>query len=452
MFNAQHPSEFIVEEIMPDGTVLELGKRYGPAQASLKVDTGRLDKEEGTDSTSGPAKAEEKDLAESVVQMGKPEDQGLERDYFTHFVLQKTDWNTMQALDALAFQMHVKPGRFNFAGTKDKRAITVQRCSAFAMAPSRILPAKIKDIVILGAWKAKDKVKLGQLAGNRFTITLTEANCGKSVTAEQMQKRAEQIGFKIKNYFGRQRFGSLRQNTAIVGGLMLSGDFEGAAWEYIAGEGPEPENFAQARAKLRTEKDFAAAIQYFPGPLKYEKAIISHLAVQPTDFVGALRALPPNLQLMLVHAYQSQLFNEFIAENDGDYACPTDELGFPDEKDAVLIGGLETGAKPDVGAASNVNDAATSTKWPCAHIIGYDTFMTERETAFLDKKGLKPAFFNVKSMPNLSVKGTLRPTQVPLKDFSAEDKVLEDGTKAAVVRFSLPAGSYATVALDQLLD
>ncbi len=413
-FTASNPSEFIVEEILPDGTVLELGKTYGP----------------GKD-----------------VELGKPEDQALERDYFTHFVLQKTDWNTMQALDALAWQMHVKPGRFNFAGTKDKRAVTVQRCSAFAMAPSRILPAKIKDLVILGAWKAKDKVKLGHLAGNRFTITLTEANCGQHVTAAELNARADALGFKIKNYFGRQRFGSLRQNTAKVGEKMLAGDFEAAVWEYVAGEGPEPEDFAAARTKLRQEKDFGAAVGYYPGPLKYEKSLLRHLAEHPTDFVGALRKLPPNLQLMLVHAYQSQLFNEYVQANEGDFSAPADELGFPDVEKAVLAAEWK-----DICVAQAAPESGELPQsWPAAHIIGYDTALTESEAKFLESKNVKTELFKVKSMPNLSVKGTLRPTQVPLKGFSAEDTTREDGTQAARVRFSLPSGSYATVALDQLL-
>ncbi len=415
MFSAQNPSEFIVEEILPDGTVLEVGKSYGP----------------GKD-----------------VELGKPEDQALERDYFTHFVLQKTDWNTMQALDALAFQMHVKPGRFNFAGTKDKRAVTVQRCSAFAMTPERILPAKIKDLVILGAWKATDKVKLGHLAGNRFTITLTEANCGQQVTAAKLKERAETLDFRIKNFFGRQRFGSLRGNTAKVGEKMLAGDFEAAVWEYVAGEGPEPENFAQARAQLRQEKDFAAAVGYFPGPLKYEKTLLRHLTDHPSDFVGALRKLPSNLQLMLVHAYQSQLFNEYIEANPGDFSASADELGFPDVEKAALAAEWKDICVAQ--AAPKTGELPQS--WPCAHIIGYDTALTESESKFLEAKNVKTELFKVKSMPNLSVKGTLRPTQVPLKDFAAEDKTLEDGSQAAVVRFSLPSGSYATVALDQLLS
>ncbi|MBI4361387.1 tRNA pseudouridine(13) synthase TruD [Candidatus Micrarchaeota archaeon] len=386
MFRAQNPSEFIVEEILSDGTVLEIDK---------------------------------------PIDLGKPEDQGLERDYFTHFVLQKTDWNTMQALGSLAHRLNVKPGRLNFAGTKDKKAVTVQRCSAFAVEPQRILSANVKDVVVLGAWKAKEKMRLGDLGGNRFTITLTKENTGATVDAERVQENVEASKYTMKNLFGAQRFGSLRQNTATVGKHVVAGNLESAAWEYLAGEGPEPENFASVRKKLREEKDFAAAQTYFPHPLRYEKQMLAHLAVTSTDFGGSLRRLPRNLQLMFVHAFQAELFNEYVAENEGDYSCPSNPLGFPDVQKAVPGSELE---------------------WPCAHVIGYDVELSESEGAFLEEKGVDASAFKLKSMPELSAKGVLRPTRVPLKDFQIVSE------EPLVVRFSLPSGSYATTALDVLLQ
>ncbi|MDP2717764.1 MAG: tRNA pseudouridine(13) synthase TruD [Candidatus Micrarchaeota archaeon] len=394
MFRASAPSEFIVEEILPDGTV-------------LKVDT--------------PADG---------AGLADPSDQSLERDYFCHFVMQKTDWNTMQALSAIAFRMGVNPGRFNFAGTKDKKAVTVQRCSAFAMEPSRILPMNVKDVKILGAWKAREKVKLGDLAGNRFTIALTKENCGVDVDADALRAKVDACDGIIRNDFGAQRFGSLRQNTATVGEHMLAGDFQKAVMEYVAGEGPEPENFAAARKRLLDEGDFTAACQYFPHVLRYEKGMIAHLAQKPHDFVGAMRRLPRNLQLMFVHAFQAKLFNEYIGENEGDFVCPQDEAGFPNPERAVL---------------GNVGQEYRGRRWPCAHIIGYDTELTESEEKFLEEKGVQKESFKIKAMPQLSAKGTFRPTRVPLKGFEVMAR------KPVVVRFSLPSGSYATAALDQLL-
>ncbi len=395
MFRALKPEEFIVEEILQDGTVLEMD--------------GSFD-------------------------FGKPEDQTLERDYFTHFVMQKTDWNTLEALGALARKMHIKPGRFNAAGNKDKKAITVQRCSAFAIAPERLKPMQLKDVKILGIWKAREKVKLGDLAGNRFTIALTEQNCGRLPEGEKLVERANELNHQITNIFGPQRFGSQRQNTARIGEWMLKGEYEKAVWECVAGGGDESRHIAEAREKLRNERDFAASLAYFPEHLRSERRLLEHLASQPTDFIGALRCLPRTLALLYVHAYQSELFNEYAVKEEGDFVCDSNSLGFPDLSTTRL-------KKQD-----DEKEMRRGKAFPVAHIIGYETELTESEAAFLKEKAVSPEIFKLKSMPELSSKGTFRPTKVPLKGF----EIFED--KPVKVRFALPSGAYATVALDQLLE
>ena len=111
------PSEFIVEEISPDGTLLEVGKQ---------------------------------------LDLGKPGDQGIEKDFFSHFILEKINWNTSQALKEIAKQLRITSKRFNFAGTKDRSAHTTQLVSAFAVKPEDLLKVKLKDLKINGAWKARE--------------------------------------------------------------------------------------------------------------------------------------------------------------------------------------------------------------------------------------------------------------------------------------------------------
>lgn len=394
MFVPTKPEEFIVEEILPDGTQLEVGKQ---------------------------------------LVLGKPEDQALERDYFTHFILQKKDWNTLEALSALAYNVHAKPSRFNNAGNKDKKAITVQRCSGFAISPERLKGTKVKDVKLLGMWKAKDKVRLGDLAGNRFTITLTEKNCGKSFGSEEIVGRAREINYQIGNFFGRQRFGSQRGNTARIGENMLKGEYEQAVWEFLATGGEESGKITEARMKLREGKNFADALQYFPKNMRYERTVLAHLATTPSDFIGAFRKLSRHLVLLFIHAYQSELFNEFISKAEGDFVCDSDAAGFPD------LG--TTRARKE----SDEKEITRGKAFPVANIIGYQSGLSENEERFLESKGITKDFFKLKSMPELSSKGAFRPTRVPLNGF----EVLE--TNPLKIRFSLPSGSYATVAMDQLL-
>ena len=131
------PENFIVEEITNDGTILTLSSEHGAVNKTLD---SRLETKEN--------------------EAGK----------FVHFILQKRNWSTSDAINAIAKCSHVSASRFNFAGTKDKVSISTQLASCFGLEKEKIESLNIKDIKINGAWYANDKVRLGDLLGNRFTI------------------------------------------------------------------------------------------------------------------------------------------------------------------------------------------------------------------------------------------------------------------------------------------
>ncbi|MFH0835807.1 MAG: tRNA pseudouridine(13) synthase TruD [Candidatus Micrarchaeota archaeon] len=367
------PEEFLVEEVISGGTILELDKQFD---------------------------------------LGTPEHQQLENNYFTHFVLQKNNWNSMQAVNAIAHRLHAKPSRFNFAGTKDKNAITTQLCSAFCIEPARLLSIHVKDVSINGAWKSSAKVKLGDLQGNRFTITLTKENTGlvELPSTETIKIQAESHNLLFPNFFGTQRFGSMRENTHLVGEFLLKGDFHGAVLNYLAytDDNERDEESKAARKRLATELNFTEALNYYPRHLRFERDLLYHLAANPNDFVGALQKFPRNLQLMFVHAFQSYLFNLALQER-----VKQDAEWSEDEE---------------------------------ANLVGLDSQVTDAEAALLAEKGLTQESFKFTSMPWLSSRGSKRKLFVKAKDFA----VLNE--EPPVLRFALDSGCYATVFLDYLLS
>ncbi|MEM4255239.1 MAG: tRNA pseudouridine(13) synthase TruD [Candidatus Norongarragalinales archaeon] len=364
------PEEFVVEEIAADGSIFEVDK---PVQKQSEL---------------------------------------LQKNFFTRFVLQKKAWNTEQALHSLASFLHAKPSRFNYAGTKDRNAITTQLCSAFAIPPDRIMQAngRIKDLRINGAWVSSKKVRLGDLQGNRFTITLNEENCGVKPDAAIILAKAQSHGFVFPNFFGLQRFGSLRKNTAEVGGFLLKGDFQGAVLNYLSfSEGEKDAESVAARKTLAEEKNFADALAHFPKHLKYEHMMLEHLAKSPNDFVGALGRMPRHFVLMFIHAFQSRLFNEMLEER-------VREGGWNLQEKGLLVGG--------------------------------DSVLGEREKALLEREGLSQDSFKIKQMPFLSSKGGERNFFAEMTDF----KIIESNGGDVKLRFSLESGCYATVALSFLLS
>ena len=77
------------------------------------------------------------------------------------------------------------------------------------------------------------------------------------------------------------------------------------------------------------------------------------------------------------------------------------------------------------------------------NLIGYETELTENEQVLLEKFEIRKEDFNIKSIPEISSKGTKRRWLAELKDFSFVGNTF---------RFELPSGSYATVAMREFLE
>ena len=100
---------------------------------------------------------------------------------------------------------------------------------------------------------------------------------------------------------------------------------------------------------MQRDRDFAAALRDFPWKLTFERMVIGYLARNPGDYAGAISVLPPNLQMMFVHAYQSYLFNLILSETDAPghtaerarssatWCCRRTRTGIPDHDKQVPV-------------------------------------------------------------------------------------------------------------------
>jgi tRNA pseudouridine13 synthase len=151
---------------------------------------------------------------------------------------------------------------------------------------------------------------------------------------------------------------------------------------------------------------------------------------------------------MFVHAFQSALFNQtleervkkkklFSAQADDEY-CGKNAFDFPD------VDVLKKVEKKQVEKVSG--ELASGSAFLVGKVFGSDSELTAAEKKMLKKAGLTQDSFKFKTMPWLSSRGNKRALAVPLKNF----QVL--GENPAVIRFELPAGSYATVAVKHLLE
>ena len=65
---------------------------------------------------------------------------------YSYYLMEKINWNTMDAVKAIASRLKIKKDRINVAGIKDKEAVTKQYVSIFNVNRNNVERLKIRDI------------------------------------------------------------------------------------------------------------------------------------------------------------------------------------------------------------------------------------------------------------------------------------------------------------------
>ncbi|MFO7872843.1 MAG: tRNA pseudouridine(13) synthase TruD [Candidatus Undinarchaeales archaeon] len=322
----------------------------------------------------------------------------------TRFTLVKRDWNQSKILQKISRRCGVSRKRFSYAGTKDKYALTAQRISAWKVGPGTLSKISFKDCKIGDFSFAKDRLELGDLWGNRFTITLSGPKNPEN--AEKTIKKLKKAG-GIPNFFGRQRFG-IRLNNHLVGKEMFRENLGKAVRIFLTGTiESEGEEGRKARQKLEKNwPDFKQALKDFPNYMRFERAVLDRLNRYPKDYVGAFKQLPKFLYKIFTHSYQSYIFNLILSEKI--------------EKNESLDGE--------------------------GNLVGYDSDLTERELELLEKDGLQQTDLRINSFPEASVKGSRRPYLAKVKNLKSKKE-----NSDIILNFDLEKGAYATVLLREII-
>ncbi|MBS3140296.1 tRNA pseudouridine(13) synthase TruD [Candidatus Woesearchaeota archaeon] len=323
-----------------------------------------------------------------VREINSPKFKGQGR--YLYYRLIKKNYNTSDIIRKLAKTLHLKEKQIGFAGNKDKQALTEQAISFKEVNKNRIEKLNFNNIKLEFLGCGDEPITLGSHLGNYFEIVIRNLE----------KEKINNINC-LENYFDEQRFSG--KNCEI--------------------------------GRLLVKKEFKTAVL-----LINNLECKNYLKLKPSDTVGALKKLSTRLLKLYVNAYQSYLWNEtvkryfeqnYVITNKINYSLG--EFVFTDEND------------PDL-------------KIP---LLGFgldslkDTKLKKIIEKIMETEKLTSNDFIIKPIPEISAEGELRTVFVEVKDLvinNSEKDDLNSGKKKVKVSFSLPKGSYATMAVRKMVD
>lgn len=363
-------------------------------------------------------------------------------------------WDTYGFVHRLASDLGISRERIRWAGTKDKDAITTQLLSLQGIEPDSLPTIDRAELDPIGRFGRG--LTFGDLVGNRFELVVSDPE--RPAAHKVITSDLESFGggtLAIPNYFGHQRFGSLRPITHEVGLRILDRDWEGAVMTYLAATSArEPADTRRVREYIADTRNWEGTLDRLPGKLHHERRLVERLATGSTaDYRDALGAFPRSLRRLFIHAAQSYIFNRIISERferglSPIEAVPGDAVCFTTETENL-------GRVPDLDRQQRVTrrrqdvvnrHLAAGRAVLTAPLVGTDTELGDGE-------------------PGAIAATVLEDVGVERADFALPDPYTSSGAvRAVVVRpdieietdpfqfvFGLPSGSYATVVMREYL-
>jgi tRNA pseudouridine13 synthase len=356
--------------------------------------------------------------------------------------IEKIGLTTFDAIDRIAQALNISPRDIGYAGLKDAAAITRQIFSIPGVTESQVMDLHLPQMSIKWAARHGNKLRPGHLRGNRFAIKIRQVNPTDVVKLTPLVKRLKERG--MPNYFGEQRFGR-RGNNHLLGAALLRGDDKEVLRLLLGAPDNSLDNPKQRAAREAFERnEFEPAMKLWPRSSGAERRILARF-IKTRSPSAAVRAVDQRIRRLWISALQSELFNQVVARR-------------IDSLDKLVPGDLAE--KHLNGAVFRVVDAAAEQPRcdafeisPTGPLIGYRMTLPEleplgiEEAVFADR-GIRPADFRVAG--RLKVKGARRALRVKPEDVELAAGVDEHGPHITAA-FSLPAGSFATSFLRELM-
>lgn len=358
--------------------------------------------------------------------------------------IQKTGLSTFEAINRISRALNVSPKGIGYAGMKDAQAVTRQVLSIHGTTPEAVQTMTIDGITVQWVDRHLNKIRLGHLKANRFVIKIREVTPTDVVKLTPVLQRLVDRG--MPNYFGEQRFGR-RHDNHLLGAALIRMDPAGLLAQLLGKPMPGIDDSMTAGArKAFDQNDLRRAMKLWPRKSGMERRVLARL-IKTGKPGAAAKAIDQRLRRLWVSAVQSEMFNRVVAQRviNGwlDRVLPGD-FAYKHENGA---GFLVEDPQKEQPRCDAFEISATGP------LVGYRMTLPQGEPlkleeAVLAQAHLTPADF--KKEGGERVKGTRRPVRVKPEETDLQGGVDEHGPFVQV-SFTLPAGSFATVLLRELI-
>ncbi|KPA81694.1 hypothetical protein ABB37_03999 [Leptomonas pyrrhocoris] len=254
---------------------------------------------------------------------------------YHHFTLYKENTDSNQALRMIAAHLKLSSRQVQFCGTKDKRAVTLQRVAIRETTVERLKSINARTfglhnvIKVCGFTQEDHGLRLGDAKGNHFRIALRvfpnhdadasgcaayeSAEPSAALTADYLQEVENVVQrYGVVNYFGPQRFGTTDVLTSDVGIQFLRGNLLEGLRLLLASKATIVPEMAKV-VELFQAGNYTEALQRAPYYCYQERDVLKHLSANPNDYLGALRSMARTMAMMYFHAVQSLVWNRMAS-------------------------------------------------------------------------------------------------------------------------------------------
>ncbi len=379
---------------------------------------------------------------------------------YSLFRFEKRGWGTFDIISSLSTRFNLPTNEINIAGIKDRHAVTTSYLTIKKRFASRIINALDEDKSLIPnaifeyIGNIDKPIRSDDISYNNFSLTIRSIDNKEIPLILDRFEIVKNQG--VPNYFDDQRFGSARHGLGFVAKSLILGDYESATRLLFSTSKYDNKKAKEAKLSVlnyifndKKIDNIESIFKNIPSELK---GFFKRIYQNKNDYLSAFLNIDRRYLILLMHAYQSYLFNIFLSML---------ILNFNDNASNFIIKGETNNYIFCERFSKNLLDLLKKIDLPIPSSQFYNEIeRLSKKFNFINQSNIFKIIDDIEKIENLKFekldgknlkirlnnkhrKGLLIPENLLISDF--QDDEFFKGKKKVRLEFNLPKGSYATM-------